>query len=42
MMDSVEKEDVLWWRRNFVAALQGEGDTAPEAETAVTAAVVDS
>ena len=23
MMDSVEKEDVVWWRRNFVRALKG-------------------
>ena len=23
MMDVVEKDDVLWWRKNFVEALQG-------------------
>ena len=25
MMDCVEKEDVLWWRKSFVSALQGTG-----------------
>ena len=35
MMDVVEKDDVLWWRRNFVDALQAVGsDKADEKELA--------
>ena len=30
MMDSVEKEDVLWWRKKFVAALQKAGGDQPD------------
>jgi hypothetical protein len=31
MMDVVEKDDVLWWRRNFVEALQAaKSDQADE------------
>ena len=32
MMDSVEKEDVVWWRRNFVKALKEVGINENEAE----------
>ena len=29
MMDVIEKDDVLWWRRNFVEALQAVGNDQP-------------
>ena len=41
LMDSVEREDVLWWRRSFVEALRAAGDSPKSEPTSEPAAAIE-